>query len=323
MENAGISFRFVKTNGITLHIAEQGSGPLVLMLHGFPEFWYSWRHQIPVLAKAGYHVVAPDMRGFGKSDIPEGVDKYTIFHIVGDLIGLLDVLQNKQAFVVAHDWGAYVAWNLCLFRPDRVKGLVALSVYHSPRSPIQPPVENLRLRLGEGFYICRFQEPGRAEADFARAGYANILKKILFNDKCELLIASPNQEISDIFDEPQDAPPWISLQEIEYYANQFEKTGFTGGFNYYRVMDLNWELMAPWSGAQVVTPTIFITASKDVVYALPGAQDYIRTKMKAFVPNLEEIIVLEGAHHFMHEEEAEAVNGHILKFLNGFNKCNL
>eukprot|EP00250_Pteridium_aquilinum_P005252 c15376_g1_i2 orf=356-1321(+) len=317
-----ISFRFVKTNGITLHIAEQGSGPLVLMLHGFPEFWYSWRHQIPVLAKAGYHVVAPDMRGFGKSDIPDGVEKYTVCHIVGDLVGLLDALHIEQAFIIGHDWGAYIAWNLCLLRPDRAKGLVALSVYHSPRSPA-PPIEMLRRSLGEGFYMCRFQEPGRAETDFARVGYASVLKKIFFCDKNDLWIASPNQEISDVFDEPSVAPTWISLEEINFYADEFQKTGFTGGLNYYRVLNLNWELLAPWANAKVVTPTLFITGSEDVVYALPGAQDYVKNRMKDFVPNLQGIVVLEGAHHFMHEERPDAVNMLILDSLKGFHKCKL
>eukprot|EP00250_Pteridium_aquilinum_P005251 c15376_g1_i1 orf=356-1141(+) len=257
-----ISFRFVKTNGITLHIAEQGSGPLVLMLHGFPEFWYSWRHQIPVLAKAGYHVVAPDMRGFGKSDIPDGVEKYTVCHIVGDLVGLLDALHIEQ-------------------------------------------------------------EPGRAETDFARVGYASVLKKIFFCDKNDLWIASPNQEISDVFDEPSVAPTWISLEEINFYADEFQKTGFTGGLNYYRVLNLNWELLAPWANAKVVTPTLFITGSEDVVYALPGAQDYVKNRMKDFVPNLQGIVVLEGAHHFMHEERPDAVNMLILDSLKGFHKCKL
>lgn len=317
-ENAGISHRFVETNGINMHIAEQGSGPLVLMIHGFPEFWYSWRHQIPVLAKAGYHVVAPDMRGYGKSDIPMGVEKYTILHIVGDLIGLLDALGEEQAFVVGHDWGAYCAWHLCLFRPDRVKALVALSVQYRPRSPLRRPIESLKLLLGEGFYMCRFQEPGRAEADFARLGCTTALKKLFFHTKPEPLIAPSDKEISEILDEPIDFPPWISAEEIQNYADQFERTGFTGGLNYYRVMDLSWELTAPWTGAQVVTPTLFLTGNKDVVYALPGAKDFIHHKMKDYVPNLQSVIVLENFHHFVHQENAETVNSHILEFLKGF-----
>lgn len=155
-----ITHRIVETNGIKMHIAEQGSGPVVLLLHGFPELWYSWRHQIPVLAAAGYHAVAPDMRGYGDTDAPLGAQNYTYFHIVGDLIGLLDALGVEKAFVVGHDWGSVIASHLCLFRPDRVTALVNLSVAHTPRDPTTKPTEKMKTAFGEGYYILRFQKLG-------------------------------------------------------------------------------------------------------------------------------------------------------------------
>eukprot|EP01018_Ginkgo_biloba_P009514 Gb_35610 [translate_table: standard] len=153
-----ITHRIINTNGIKMHIAEQGSGPVVLLIHGFPELWYSWRHQIPVLAEAGYHAVAPDMRGYGDTDAPVGFQNYSAFHIVGDLIGLLDALGEQTVFVVGHDWGSIIASYLCLFRPDRVKALVNLSAVFSPRDPRSKPIERMKSNFGEGYYMCYFQE---------------------------------------------------------------------------------------------------------------------------------------------------------------------
>eukprot|EP01018_Ginkgo_biloba_P009520 Gb_01803 [translate_table: standard] len=134
-----------------------GEGPLVLLLHGFPEIWYSWRHQIPALAEAGYHVVAPDLRGYGDTDAPTGAENYTVLHLAGDLIGLLDALGEQKALVVGHDWGAVVAWYLSLFRPDRVEALVCLCSAFGPHNPNEKPTEMMLSSFGEGLYICRFQ----------------------------------------------------------------------------------------------------------------------------------------------------------------------
>uniref|UniRef100_A0A8R7V4G5 AB hydrolase-1 domain-containing protein n=1 Tax=Triticum urartu TaxID=4572 RepID=A0A8R7V4G5_TRIUA len=158
--DGAITHRSVETNGVRLHVAEAGpaGAPVALLLHGFPEVWYTWRHQMRALAAAGYRAVAPDMRGYGGSDAPPGgPDQYTALHVVGDLVALIDSLGEKQVFVVAHDWGAMIAWSLCLFRPDRVKALVALSVPFSPRSPARKPVDGLKALYGDEYYICRIQ----------------------------------------------------------------------------------------------------------------------------------------------------------------------
>ncbi|KAL2345646.1 hypothetical protein Fmac_006931 [Flemingia macrophylla] len=155
----GIEHRTVEVNGIKMHVAEKGEGDVVLFLHGFPELWYSWRHQILALSSLGYRAVAPDLRGFGDSDVPTSVTSYTCFHIVADIVALIDSLGVGQVFLVAHDWGALVGWYLCLFRPDRIKAYVCLSVPFMPRHPIFKPVDAMRALYGDDYYICRFQVP--------------------------------------------------------------------------------------------------------------------------------------------------------------------
>ena len=162
-----ITHRFVATNGIKMHVAMAGEGPLVLLCHGFPEFWYSWRHQLKALASAGYCAVAPDMRGYGQTDKPEAIDQYTLLHLTGDMVGLVEALGIKEAVIVGHDWGAPVAWHSALFRPDKFKGVVGLSVPFRPRLDVAPttlmPQTNSTI-----FYQLYFQEPGVAEAEFER-----------------------------------------------------------------------------------------------------------------------------------------------------------
>ncbi|KAI8027827.1 Epoxide hydrolase A [Camellia lanceoleosa] len=232
-----IVHRRVHTNGIWIHFAEKGKGPLVLLIHGFPELWSSWKHQITHLSEHGYRVVAPDMRGYGDSDCPRDPASYTVFHLVGDLVGLLDELGEKQAFVVGHDWGALVAWYLCLFRPDRVKALVNLGVPYRPNSPMKP-TEFFAKMFGDGFYISQFQEPGRTEKSFSQYNCLTILKKLLLIDGPDLLAAPPGVEIVDFLDTPSSLPAWITEDELQLRASKFEKSGFTGALNYYRAMDI-------------------------------------------------------------------------------------
>ncbi|KAI5424439.1 hypothetical protein KIW84_030577, partial [Lathyrus oleraceus] len=154
----GIEHRIVEVNGIKMHVAEKGKeGPVVLFLHGFPELWYSWRHQIAALGSLGYRAVAPDLRGYGDTEAPSSISSYTIFHLVGDIVALIDALGVEQVFLVAHDWGAIIGWNLCLFRPEKVKAYVCLSVPYLPRNPKIKPVDGMRALFGDDYYVCRFQ----------------------------------------------------------------------------------------------------------------------------------------------------------------------
>ncbi|GLT82712.1 hypothetical protein SLE2022_010700 [Rubroshorea leprosula] len=304
----------IKTNGIWMHVAEQGTGPLVLLLHGFPELWYSWRHQITFLANHGYHVVAPDLRGYGDSHSPLSPESYTVMHLVADVIGLLDHFGQQQAFVVGHDWGAVVGWHLCLFRPDTVKGFISLSVPYFPRNPEVKFTEFFRQLFGDWFYISQFQEPGRAERAFARYDYLAVMKKFLLITKTDNLIAPPGMEIIDYLETPSWLPPWITEEELQVYADKFQESGFTGPFNYYRAMDLNWELTAPWQGSKLMVPTKILLGDKDIGFEVNGTRQYVAGEtLRSFVPNLE-VVILDG-HHFIQQEKHQQVSQEILSFI--------
>ncbi|XP_042038074.1 epoxide hydrolase A-like [Salvia splendens] len=314
MMGSDVNHQRVKANGIWMHVAEKGSGPLVLLLHGFPETWFSWHRQIDFLAAHGYHAVAPDLRGFGDTDSPLSPSSYTWFHIVGDLVALLDHFSVHQAYVVGTDWGAAAAWHMSLLRADRVKGTVALSVPFTPRFARAKPLESMKQKYGDGFYVCQFQEAGRAERALARYDCATVMKKLLLINKAEMVVAPPGTEIIDYLETPSVLPAWITEEEINVLAEKFEESGFTGGFNYYRALNLNWELMAAWQGAKIGVPAKLIVGTKDMGYRSGGTKEYIESCVfKSLVPD-HEIVVLD-AHHFIHLERADQVSQEILSFI--------
>ncbi|KAI3942412.1 hypothetical protein MKX01_009665 [Papaver californicum] len=317
MEDMGINHRTVDVNGIKMHIAEKGQGPVVLLVHGFPSLWYSWRHQILSLAASGYRAIAPDLRGFGDTDAPTSPQSYTCFHIVGDLVALIDTLSQDKVFVVGHDWGAIMSWYLCLFRPDKVKALMNLSVAFIPRNPKYKPIETMRADCGDDYYMIRFQEPGKMEAEFARIGAEKVLRKILtLRSPAPLMIPKDEGFPTDV---PNTLPSWLSEEDIHYYTTKWEKSGFTGGFNYYRNFDLNWELTAPWTGAQVKVPVKFMVGDQDLTYHFPGVKEYIQSgSMKKDVPFLQEVVILEGVGHFTMEEKADEISCRIIDFIKKF-----
>ncbi|KAJ4954432.1 hypothetical protein NE237_011215 [Protea cynaroides] len=315
----GIEHRMVSVNGIQMHIAEKGQGPVVLLLHGFPQLWYSWRHQIIALASHGYRAVAPDLRGYGDTDAPPSSTSYTAFHIVGDLIALIDLLAQDKVFVVAHDWGALIAWNFCLLRPDRVKAYVSLCIQFIPRNPSAKPLDRMRATLGDDYYICRFQEPGEIEEVFARFNTKKLLKRFLSGRKPAPLYLPKGKEFGNSPDREISLPSWLSEEDVDYYASKFDKKGFTGGLNYYRAMNLNWELMAPWTGVQVKVPVKYIVGDLDLTYNSPGAKKYIHGGgFKRDVPFLQDLVVMEGVGHFINEERPDEINTHILDFIKIF-----
>ncbi|KAG6401210.1 hypothetical protein SASPL_138059 [Salvia splendens] len=315
MIGCDVNHQTVKGNGISMHVAEKGSGPLVLLLHGFPETWFSWHRQIDFLAAHGFHAVAPDLRGFGDSDAPLSPSSYTWFHITADLISLLDHFSSEKAYVVGTDWGAVAAWHLALLRPDRVRGIVALTVLFAPRFTDVKPLQSMRQMFGDDFYICQFQEAGRAERALSRYDCATVMKKfLLINNKAGMLIAPPGTEIVDYLETPAVTPPWITEEEIQVFADKFQESGFTGGFNYYRALNLNWELLAPWQGAKIGVPAKLIVGDKDMGFESGGTKEYIQSStFKTVVPD-HEIVILDG-HHFIHLERAHQVSQEILSFI--------
>ncbi|BFV61087.1 alpha/beta hydrolase [Kitasatospora sp. CMC57] len=317
-----VGHRFVQSNGIRMHIAEQGEGPLVVLLHGFPETWYSWRHQFAALAAAGYHVVAPDQRGYGQTDRPEAVEQYSQLHLAGDIIGLLDALGAEQAVLVGHDWGAQVAWNTALLRPDRIRGVAALGLPYLPRGPVSAVV-GMTQALGPGFYMNYLQQPGVADAELARDAREAVLRLFQwgFGDSPQaeapvLPVVPEGGAFLDLLPEAGALPLWLTEADLDVYAADFARTGFSGGLNWWRTMDLSWELTAPWQGAPVTVPALYMHGERDGSVQLPG-MDQLIANLQMFVPSLTRTVALPGVGHWTQQERPEEVNTELLKFVGG------
>jgi len=313
-----LQHRFVDTNGIRVHLVEAGAGPLVVLLHGFPESWYSWRHQLTALAEAGFHAVAPDQRGYGQTDRPTAIEAYSMLHLVGDAIGVIDAFGEDRAVVVGHDWGAPVAWHTALFRPDRVRGVAGLSVPYRQRGE-RAPLSILRAALGENFYQIYFQKPGVAEADLERDVRASIRGTLYGgsgnNPSIPNMMVDPNNGFMGEVAIPDRLPDWIREEDVDFYTGEFERTGFAGGLNWYRNIDRNWELTAPWAGARVTVPALYVVGDRDVVYHFPGAGPQMVTSLVNVVPNLRQSVVLDGCGHWTQQERPAEVNRLLLDFL--------
>lgn len=316
-----ITHRIVETNGIKMRIAEAGTGPLVLLCHGFPESWYSWRHQLPALAEAGYHVVAPDQRGYGGTEAPAAVDAYTQFHLVGDMVGLVQALGEKQAVVVGHDWGAPVAWNAALWRPDTFRAVAALSVPISERAGVAPTAMMRQLFGDNFFYILYFQTPGVAEHELMHNVRAT-MRRFLFGasgnapDRADELLRSPlkrNAFFLEQLPDPKELPAWLTEADLDYFTNEFTKAGFRGGLNWYRNLDRTWELSAAFQGLKLKQPALFISGDRDLIRANPGFE----AQMRAVATDLREVVILPGIGHWTQQEAPEATNAALIKFIHG------
>jgi pimeloyl-ACP methyl ester carboxylesterase len=324
---SAVSHRFIETNGIRMHLAEQGQGPLVLLCHGFPESWYSWRYQLSALAVAGYHAVAPDQRGYGQTDRPEPTEVYTMLHLVGDIVGVLDALGEEQAVIVGHDWGANVAWNAALMRPDRFRAVILLSTPYIPRGPAHGPqstmrpTEAMRRIVGDHFfYQLYFQEPDIAEVELER-DVRTTMRQLLYAasgdappaERWRPSMPDPSANMLTSMGDPQTLPGWLSEADIDYYSAEFERTGFRGGLNWYRNFDRNWELLAPYSGANITQPTLFIWGEHDPLLKIPSISKYLE-QMPPFIPNLH-TMALAGCGHWVQQERATEVNEAMIAFL--------
>jgi pimeloyl-ACP methyl ester carboxylesterase len=322
---SGITHRFIETNGIRMHLAEQGSGPLVVLCHGFPESWYSWRHQIEALAAAGFHVVAPDMRGYGQTERPEAIEKYTMLHLVGDMVGLLDALGEATAVIAGHDWGAPVAWYSALLRPDRFRAVVGLSVPYRPRGRVRP-TSVMPQTADSVFYQLHFQTPGVAEAELehdVRAYIRGIMDRVSGEYKSSTGGADDFGMVPRVGgllavmrsgDAAPPLPDWLTEADLDVYAGEFSRTGLRGGLNWYRNIDRNWELLAPFAGARVAVPALFVAGERDPTLAFPGAAETIANLPK-LVPGLRATTMLPGCGHWTQQERPEAVNSAMIGFL--------
>ncbi len=288
MIEASWRHRTVESNGIRLHLVEEGEGFPVVLCHGFPELWYSWRRQIPALAAAGLRPTALDLRGYGESDKPEALQEYDIQHLVGDLIGVLDALNLEKAVFVGHDWGGPVVWSTAVMHPERVERVVSLNVPYRGRSVVFPPTSVFK-KMGNRFaYILFFQEPGRAEASFS---------------------ADLPAALRRFYDSAAADPAFLSQEEFQVYLEAFRKGGMSGPLNFYRNIDRNWETTSNLADRVVECPCLVVLADKDPVLRPEFAEG-----MERWLPRLRKEIVSDCG-HWTQQEKPEEVNRLLLDFL--------
>jgi pimeloyl-ACP methyl ester carboxylesterase len=317
-----VMHRMIETNGIRLHVAEQGEGPLIILCHGFPECWYSWRHQLPALAKAGFRAVAPDLRGYGRSDRPEEVEKYTILHDIGDIVGLVDALGAKQAVIAGHDVGAAIAWQAALLRPDRFRAVIALSPPFRSRGfgDSGPPTTLMPRTENAVFYQLFFQNPA------AEAGLERDLR-LTFRYQFYTLSGDrpPSEGVAGLppgmmprkggfLTDPPSLPAWVTESDIGVYVEEYARSGFHGPLAWWSNIDRGWELMAPFAGTAVTVPALYMAGDRDFVAAV-FSQDI--AKQSALVPKLRPPIMLPGCGHWTQQERAPEVSAAMIDFLRG------
>ncbi|QOY88766.1 alpha/beta fold hydrolase [Paludibaculum fermentans] len=311
-----ITHGFAQANGIRMHYAEAGTGPLVLLLHGFPELWHAWRHQLAPLAAAGCRAVAPDLRGYGQTECPEPLEAYDIFQLAGDLVGLVHALCESRAIVVGHDWGAWIAAHLALLRPDIFRGLVLLSVPYVPRRTVNQTQWEQQTFPGQVFYQAGLRSP-MADQYLKHDVRASLLRG-LYSLSAE---AGPEERFRPARapGPPSGAPPargpsWIAEGDIDYLAGEFQRTGFTGGLNCYRNMDRNWALTPFLDGARIHQPSLFVAGEQDPVL------EFLQPEFAALqqnMPNLTKKVLLPATGHWTQQERPGEVNRLLLEFLAG------
>jgi epoxide hydrolase A/B len=295
--------RAVDANGIRMAIAEEGDGPAVVLCHGFPEIGYSWRRQLPALARAGFRAIAPDQRGYGGTDRPPAVGDYDIHHLTADLVGLLDALDIERAVFAGHDWGGIVVWHMPLLHPARTAGVIGVNTPYVPRSSA-PPVTLMRAIWGDDHYVVHFQKPGEADAALAsdvRRVFTQLLRAgVPLGD---LVNAGAARNLVDlIFGDEVPGRPLLSEDELMVYVRAFERTGFTGGINWYRNMDRNWETTAHLAGATIEVPCLMVTAEHD-----PVLRPELAEVMRGFVADLE-IVMIPDCGHWTQQERPDELS---------------
>lgn len=302
-----------------MQVATQGSGPLVVLCHGFPELWCSWREQMAALAAAGWRAAAPDMRGYGGSSAPAEPAQYTMLHHVGDLVALVQALGETQAVVVGHDWGAPAAWAAALLRPDMFRAVVGMSVPYTPPGPLDL-LSALDAMGVQNFYIQYFQTPGVAEAEL-QADVAASMRRITYSLSGDGAggvagLLAPGSGFLHATQDPEQMPAWVNQDDLAHATAEFTRTGFLGGLNWYRAVRPSWEVMAPWRGLPIRQPSLFIGGDRDDVLKFPTSAASIK-RYPQTLPGLRGCHILPGAGHWVQRERAADVNRLLLEFLAG------
>ncbi|MEY2418168.1 MAG: hypothetical protein QOG90_848 [Actinomycetota bacterium] len=315
--------QMIDTNGVTLRVVVEGEGPAVLLSHGFPELGYSWRHQIGPLAEAGYRVIVPDQRGYGGSSRPEAIEDYDIVHLTDDLAGILDALGEERAVMVGHDWGSFVVSHMAMMRPERTSGVVNMSVPFTPRGPMSV-TDMLKMAIPEDtfFYILYFQDVGPADEEMARDP-RDTMTRLLCGVKLDpnadvgsMMANAPKKaDVKGFVDSmppaPDTLPDWITQAELDHYVEEFTRTGFTGGINWYRNFHRNWELTPQLADAKVEVPAYFIAGKQDPVIGGRDAGFDSPTLL-----DWRGETVIDDAGHWVQQEKPAEVNTALISFLN-------
>ena len=319
----------VEANGISIHTVSVGEGPLVVFCHGFPESWYSWRHQLPAVAAAGFRAVALDMRGYGHTSAPTDVGSYTLSHLVGDVVGVVNALGATSAVVVGHDWGAPVAWYSALMRPDLFRAVVAMSVpYTAPFGALPEGMtlcDLMRMNAaGRDYYRLFFQEPGVAEADLEAdvrrsvLGLAYTISGDIVSDGTHAVGWDGHFPMGQTMTEqmvvPDRLPSWLTEDDVAFYVDEFKRTGFRGGVNWYRNMDALPAILAPFTGAAIRQPALYLGGELDL---MAGNTPEALAAMPAEVPGLRTMKMYPGAGHWIQQERATEVTAELVSFLEG------
>jgi pimeloyl-ACP methyl ester carboxylesterase len=308
----------IALDAVTLNVAQQGSGPLVLLVHGWPECHRCWRHQITTLAEAGYRVAAPDLRGFGGSSCPAAIEAYSIFDLVGDMVALVAALGETRAVIVGHDWGAPVAWNSALLRPDIFHAVAGLSLPYSPRNrgPMTRVLRELGMARG---YMMYFQQVGPAEAEF-EADIPATLRRILWAasgdvpaEQSVMVDIDPATGFLARLPDPGVLPGFVAEEDFAVLVESYRRTGFGPGLNLYRNLDRNWSLLAPWHMQPITVPSLFIAGSREPTIRNPTDQATLG-RLRTALPGLRGLHLIDGAGHWIQQERPREVNDALLTF---------
>ncbi len=319
------TFKTIETNGVKIRAAVQGEGPLVVMVHGFPESWYSWRHQMAPLAAAGFTACAIDVRGYGGSDKPHAVEAYSMQELTADVAGVINALSpNAPAVVMGHDWGAPIAWHTAVLHPGKVRGVAGLSVpyYALPPAPLNHIIKAMWTDQGKFFYMAYFQDEGVAEAEF-EADVRGALRKLYFatsansDGRWGYIDKPAGEPMLAGLDDPNPFPAWLSEADIDYYVGEFERSGFRGPINRYRNFERDWAMMNAVSDRIVHQPSLFIAGAHDMVLKMFGDGDLagIEAGLRANTSDLRGVHIIPGVGHWTQQEKPKEATALLIDWL--------
>lgn len=317
-------FRIIDTNGIKIRAAVQGEGPLVVMVHGFPESWYSWRHQMAPIAAAGFTACAIDVRGYGGSDKPRAVEAYTLKEICADVAGVIEALSpGKPAVLIGHDWGAPIVWHTAVLHPKQVRAVAGLSVpyFGLPPASLDLIIKAMYEDQGKFFYQRYFKDEGVAEAAF-EADVRSGLRKLYFTGSGDSqgywggVDKVHGDPLLDGLENPAQFPAWMSAADIDYFVSEFEGSGFRGPLNRYRNHTRDWEHMNTVADRVVHQPSLFIVGEADLVLKMfGGSYEVALERMRANASDLRGAHLIPKIGHWTQQEAPEQTTGLLIDWL--------